>query len=83
MGPEPIGHVDVRMLIAVSAPKDFDMTKKAREIWDGKSLWMDLQTVMAAMQSQQGGLIVLRKDIFDLTDRVAIIPEASSYGIGR
>jgi len=27
-----------------------DMTKKAREIWDGKSPWMDLQTVIAAMK---------------------------------
>ncbi len=27
-----------------------EMTKKAREIWDGKSPWIDLQTVIAAMQ---------------------------------
>jgi len=30
-----------------------DMTKKAREIWDGESPWIDLQTVIAAMQADQ------------------------------
>ena len=30
--------------------KEMGKTKKAREIWDGKNPWMDLQTVIAAMK---------------------------------
>ena len=48
MAGENIGH---HMEIHEYNPV-IDMTKKAREIWDGKSPWIDLQTVMAAMQAQ-------------------------------
>ena len=43
-------HADSLYEVEIAYPDFIDMTKKAREIWDGESPWMDLQTVIAAMK---------------------------------